>query len=128
MNDPEQWDEFDIWCLRQNIESSTLTARRMMHLAWVFFTEGAPKDKQQEFLIKSEQIGESIMTFHVKRKREQTAKTIATQGRPKRTKLEDVTPPPGWKSDEQNYAGIQAMLGMMSNVKGAVSKGKEVKR
>ena len=33
-------------------------------------------------------------------------------------------PPVGWKSDEENWRGIQGFLGQMGTVKGAVSREK----
>lgn len=33
------------------------------------------------------------------------------------------TPPPGWRSDEANWVGIQNFLGQMGKAKKAVSRG-----
>lgn len=104
----DRWDVFDEWCLLRGIDSDALTGRRLVILAVTHLTEGLDKERTASFLADLERIGNNILDPQ------------PTEEAP----IPDVAPPPGWKSDSDNWAGIQAALSGMGSMKKAVSRGR----
>jgi len=99
----QDWDEFDTWCLFRGVDTSTLSSRRLVNLTIAHLAEGRDR---AALLAELEPIGDSLLH----------RTPISSHGKPE-------APPPGWKSDEANWAGIKSFLGSMGAVKGGISKG-----
>jgi hypothetical protein len=99
----QDWDEFDTWCLFRNVDAHTLSSRRLVNLTVAHLAEGRDRNA---LLAELEPIGDSLLR----------RSPISTTGKAE-------APPPGWRSDEANWAGIQTFLGSMGTVKGGVSRG-----
>lgn len=100
----QSWDVFDAWCLVRGIDTVGLTSRRFIALLLTHLTEGADRERHERFMADLERIGTDII-----------------EGRHQAPPIPDVAPPPGWKSDEENWAGIQAFLGTMHTTKKGVN-------
>jgi len=98
------WDTFDAWCLTRGVDTGALTSRRLVALTLAHLTEGADRERQEKFMADLERIGNDVI-----------------EQRHLETPIPDAAPPPGWKSDEENWAGIQAFLGTMRTTKKGVS-------
>lgn len=102
----EEWDSFDAWCLLRGIEADVLTSRQLVTMVTACLTEGLDKERRAAFLEDLESIGRRLLD------------RAPAEEQP----IPDAAPPPGWKSDRDNWAGIQAALGGMSTMKKAVSR------
>jgi len=102
----EDWDAFDTWCLARGLDTDTLTSRRLVNLVVAHFTEGLDAERVRAFLEDAERIGRRFF--------EPTM--------PDDAPIPDAAPPPGWKSDEENWRNIQATLGQMQTIDKAVNR------
>jgi hypothetical protein len=103
----EEWDDFDTWCLLRGIDADSLPARRLVNMACACLTEGLEKDRVTALFSEFERIGSGLIE----------------RRKPEPSPIPDAAPPPGWKSDEENWAGVQAALAQMGTIGGAVSHG-----
>ncbi len=103
----QDWDTFDTWCCLRGIDADTLTSRRLVALTLAHLTEGAERDRVEAFLADLERTGNNILH----------------PSSPEAAPIPEVAPPPGWKSDAENWAGIQGFLGQAGTIKKAVSRG-----
>lgn len=101
----DSFDEFDIWCLRQGLEFSSLTSRRLIALVYEYITIGLDKEAIQNLEYQLEDIGRKIFDPPAP---------------------DEVQPPDWWVPEERNWNNIQAFLGTASTIEGAVSQVKEV--
>jgi len=101
----EEWDAFDTWCLGRGVDTNTLSARRLVNLVVAHLTEGLDEERVRAFLDDAERIGRRFFE--------------PLEEAP----IPDAAPPPGWRSDEENWANIQATLGQMSTIGKAVNRG-----
>jgi len=97
----EEFDKFDLWCMKQGIEFHSLTSRRLVHLIYDHLTEGLDAEGIQNFDYKIEAVG----------------KTILNPPAP-----DEPKPPEWWMPEEQNWANIQSFLGQASVIEKAVSQ------
>lgn len=100
-----------------------LYSRRLIHFGWEFLTKGLAPEQKTEIFEEFDGIGKKLL-----KKTPPPKKVIKVKKDGTKAVKHEVAPPPGWKTDEQNYAAIQGMLGMLGTVKGAVSQQKEVKQ
>lgn len=105
----DRWDEFDGWCLMQGVETRELTSRRLVTLAGLHVLTVVDPARLPTLEDELNVIGE--MLLHPEK-----AKVETPSGKRR-------MPPPGWKSDDQNWAAVQGFLGQVSGVKGAISRG-----
>jgi len=101
----EEWDTFDTWCLGRGIDIDTITGRRLVNLAVARLTEGLDAERTKSFLDDAERIGNQLL-----------------EQRAEEAPIPDAAPPPGWKSDEENWRNIQATLGQMATIDKAVNR------
>jgi hypothetical protein len=99
-----EWDAFDTWCLTRGIDADGLTSRRLVNLTIAHLTDGLERERAETFIGDLERIGNRLLE-------PATAPPIP-----------DSAPPPGWKSDEENWANIQATLGQMGTIGKAVNR------
>lgn len=102
----DDWDTFDTWCLQRGIDAETLTSRRLTNLVITHLSEGADRESKDKFLAELERIGRNII-----------------DPKAEVPLIPDAKPPPGWKSEADNWAGIQAALGGMGMIKGGIHRG-----
>lgn len=103
----EEWDSFDAWCLVRGIDADALTSRRLVALTVMQLTEHLEKERADTLLADLERIGNGIL------------ENTPVPPPP----IPEVAPPPGWKSDNENWANIQGFLGQMGTTKKAVNRG-----
>jgi hypothetical protein len=99
----EEWDTFDTWCLARGLDTDTLTSRRLVNLTVAHLTEGLDAERVRDFLVDAERIGRRFFE-------------------PEEPPIPDAAPPPGWRSDEENWANIQKALGQMATIDKGVSR------
>lgn len=104
----EEWDAFDTWCLARGLDTGTLSARRLVNLTVAHLTEGLDAERVRTLLADAEKVGQRFFEPPV----------------PDDTPIPDAAPPPGWKSNEENWANIQATLGQMRTIDKAVNHGR----
>jgi hypothetical protein len=100
----EEWDTFDTWCLSRGVDTGTLSARRLVNLTVAHLTDGLDPERVRVFLDDAERIGRQFFEP------------------PAEPPIPDAAPPPGWRSDEENWRHIQATLGQMSTIGKAVNR------
>ena len=114
-----EWDEFDTWCIFKNVDSFSLYSRRLVNVSWEYLTRTLNEEQKKSFLHSITDVGNGLL------KKERKIKTVTRLNKKgeKVEKKQIAAPPPGWKSDKENYANIQGFLGMMGNVSKAVHRG-----
>jgi hypothetical protein len=102
----QEWDSFDTWCLSRGIDADALTSRRLVNVAWAHLTEGLDEEHTNRVAVEAERIGNRFL------------EGISDESSP----IPDVAPPPGWRSDEDNWANIQGALAQMGTLNKGVNR------
>lgn len=98
------WAEFDGWCCARGIDPLELPSRRLVNLIRYFIMEPLTEEGRAE-------VDRALSSMTAK-----PAPVPVSTGQGLRLKMPVGWTPPGWKSDEENYAQTRTVMGLTAKV------------